>query len=39
MPSLQQQDEIIAGDECIHYQEFDIGEDRSKTFRVDHFWH
>ena len=30
MPSLQQQDEIIAGDEWIHYQEIDIGEEDLK---------
>ena len=39
MPSLQQQDEIIAGDEWIHYQEIDIGEEDLKLKRVDHFWH
>ena len=38
MPSLQQQDEIIAGDEWIHYQEIDIGEEDLKL-RVDHLWH
>ena len=30
IPSLQQQDEIIAGDEWIHYQEIDIGEEDLK---------
>ena len=38
MPSLQQQDEIISGDEWIHYQEIDIGEE-DLELRVDHFWH
>ena len=38
LPSLQQQDEIIAGDEWIHYQEIDIGEEDLKL-RVDHCWH
>ena len=37
MPCLGPQEEVIAGDEWIHYQELNMGEDLQ--LRVDHFWH
>ena len=38
MPCLETQEEVIAGDECIHYQELNMGEE-DLHLRVDHFWH
>ena len=35
--SLEPQEEVIAGDGWIHYQELNMGEDLQ--LRVDHFWH
>ena len=38
MPSLQPQEEVVAGDEWIHYQELNVEEGDLKL-RVDQFWH
>ena len=38
MPSLQPQEEVVAGDELIHYQELNVEEGDLKL-RVDQFWH
>ena len=38
MPSLQPQEEVVVGDEWIHYQELNV-EERDLKLRVDQFWH
>ena len=38
MPSVQPEEEIITGDECIRYQEFEVTDDDLK-FRIDKYWH
>ena len=37
MPCLKPQEEVIVGDEWIHYQGLNVGEDL--WLGVDHFWH
>ena len=38
MPCLEPQEEVTGGDEWIHYQELNMGEEDLQP-RVDHFWH
>ena len=38
-PVLEPQEEVIAGDEWIRYQELELTEDDLKLKRVDHFWY
>ena len=38
MPSVQPEEEIIAGDEWIRYQEFEATDDDLKL-RIDKYWH
>ena len=38
MPSTWPEEEIIAGGECVMYQEMELKQD-DMELRVDHFWH
>ena len=38
MPSVQPEEEIIAGDKWIRYQEFEVTDDDLKL-RIDKYWH